>query len=237
MIRFENILKTICKTSWRCLEDAFARRLEDILKLDQDVLKTSSEDVWLRQIYLSWLRRLEDAFWRQKRKMSSSRRMFAGKCLENYVLSSNHYLRARTLTWYAILSMTKVELDLISDYEMYLFFEKGMRDRAACFSKRQSKSNNKYLISYESKKPAKFIACFDKNNLYNYAISRFLPKDELKWSDPAKYNSDKYYDNSSRGFILGADLKYPKELHGLRNDYPLSPDKFEIKRKMLYDYH
>ena len=136
-----------------------------------------------------------------------------------------------------MLSMNKVVRDLISDSEMYLFFEKGMRDRVACFSKRQSKSNNKYLIYYKSKKPAKFITCFDKNDLYNYAISRFLPKDELKWSDRAKYNSDKYDDNSSRGFILGADLKYPKELHGLRNDYLLSLDKFEIKGKILYDYH
>ena len=82
----------VLKTSWRCLEDVFARRLEDVLKtswrrlgktswkrledvlktygqdeyigLDQDVLKTSSDDVWLRQIYSSWSRRL-NLFWRR----------------------------------------------------------------------------------------------------------------------------------------------------------------------------
>ena len=61
MIRLENILKTslqdVLKTSWRCLEDVFARRLQDVLKtygldenigLDQDVLKTFSEDVLFR---------------------------------------------------------------------------------------------------------------------------------------------------------------------------------------------
>ena len=89
------------KTSWRCLEDALKmswkrledvlktswKRLEDVLKtygqdeyigLDQDVLKTSSEDVWLIRIYSSSSRRLEDVFWRRRRKTSLSRRMFAG---------------------------------------------------------------------------------------------------------------------------------------------------------------
>ena len=64
----------LCKKSWRCLEDVLemsSKRLEDILKtygqdeyigLDQDVFKTSSEDVWLRRIYSSRSRRLEDVF-------------------------------------------------------------------------------------------------------------------------------------------------------------------------------
>ena len=67
-------------------------------------------------------------------------------------------------------------------------------------------------------------------------MSKFLPTGEFKWLDPAKCNSNKYDDDSSRGCILEADLKYHKELHGLHNDYPLHPDKFKIKRKMLYHY-
>ena len=58
--RLENVLKTswrrFCKTSWRHLGKTSWRRLENVLKtysqdeyigLDQNVLKTSSEDVWL----------------------------------------------------------------------------------------------------------------------------------------------------------------------------------------------
>ena len=59
-------LENVLKTSWKCLEDVLARRLEN-------VLKTSSEDVWLRRIYWSWPRRLEDVFWRRRRKTSSWR--------------------------------------------------------------------------------------------------------------------------------------------------------------------
>ena len=64
---FRKRLEDVLKKSWRCLQDVFARRLEDVLKtyhqgeyirLDQDALKTPSEDVWLRWIYSCWTRRL-----------------------------------------------------------------------------------------------------------------------------------------------------------------------------------
>ena len=35
---------------------------------------------------------------------------------------------------------------------------------------------------------------------------------------------------------LITDLEYPKELHKLHSDYPLAPDKIEIKREMLSEY-
>ena len=43
--------------------------------LDQDVLKTSSEDVWVRRIYSSWSSRFEED--KRRLQTSSSRRMFA----------------------------------------------------------------------------------------------------------------------------------------------------------------
>ena len=67
----------VFKTSWRCLQDVFARRLEDVLKTFwrrlehvlntswrrlENVLKTSSEDVWVIRIYSSSSRSLEDVF-------------------------------------------------------------------------------------------------------------------------------------------------------------------------------
>ena len=52
---------------------------------------------------------------------------FRHRCLENYGFYSSHYLRASVLSCNAILSMTKVKLDLIFGVNMYLLFEKGMR--------------------------------------------------------------------------------------------------------------
>ena len=51
---------------------------------------------------------------------------FRNRYLENYGLRPGHYLRAPALLWDVILSMTKVELDLISGVNMYLFSEKGI---------------------------------------------------------------------------------------------------------------
>ena len=45
------------------------------------------------------------------------------RCLEDYGLCTSHYLRGPTLSWDAMLSVTKVKLDLISDVDMYLLFE------------------------------------------------------------------------------------------------------------------
>ena len=50
------------------------------------------------------------------------------------------------------------------------------------------------------------------------------------------FDLNKYTSNSSRGFVLEVDLEYPKELWELHNDYPLAPDKLEIKREMLSEY-
>ena len=72
-------MKRFSKTSWRHFEGALKtswRRLENVWPrrgLDQDVLKTSSEDVWLRWIYSSWSRSPEDIFRRLRRKTSSRR--------------------------------------------------------------------------------------------------------------------------------------------------------------------
>ena len=79
------VLKTswrhLSKTFWRCLEHVLkksSKRFEDVSKMSwrrfEDDLKTSwrvfksLEEVWPRQIYLSWSRRLEGVFWRHMSK-------------------------------------------------------------------------------------------------------------------------------------------------------------------------
>ena len=52
---------------------------------------------------------------------------FKNSSLKSYELCLSHYLSAAALSWNAILSMTKAELELIADADMYLFFEKSMR--------------------------------------------------------------------------------------------------------------
>ena len=69
---------------------------------------------------------------------------FRIKCYKNKRLCPSHYLNAPDLSWDAMLNITKVDLELISDADIYLFFEKGMRDGSSDISKRYSEANNKY---------------------------------------------------------------------------------------------
>ena len=92
--------------------------------------------------------------------------------------------------------MTKVELGLISDIGMYLCFEKGMRDGVSYISKNTVKTDNKYLTSYDPKNSTKCITYLDKKNLYGYAMSKPFPSGVFKWLDPAKFNLNKYGDDS-----------------------------------------
>ena len=69
-----------------------------------------------------------------------------------------------------MLKITKIELELISDTDMYLLIEKGIRGGIFNIAKRQSKANNKYMQSYDVNKPSKFIMYLEANNKYGWAM-------------------------------------------------------------------
>ena len=66
-----------------------------------------------------------------------------------------------------MLKMTGTELDLISDIDMHLFIEKGMRGGLSYIAKRHSEANNKYMKCYDSSKESICITYLDANNLYD----------------------------------------------------------------------
>ena len=158
---------------------------------------------------------------------------FRNNSLKNYGLFSSHYLSTPVLSQDAILNMNKFEPECISDSDMYLFFEKGMRGGVSYISKEPSKTNNKYLKSYDPKQRSKHIIYLNASNLNGYAMSKFLPTGRFNQIDPKEFYLNKYNKNSSKGCVLEVDLEYLKELCKLHNDYSLAPDKMEIKEEML----
>ena len=123
--------------------------------------------------------------------------------------------------------MAKIEPKLFLDPGMYILFEKGTRGRIPYISNRYSKANNKYLKSHAPKQEPKHIIYLDLNNLYGYAIYRFLSKSGFKWIYFKEFDLNKDTSNSFKGCVLEVDLEY---------DYPLAPDKIEIKKEMLSNY-
>ena len=53
---------------------------------------------------------------------------FINACLEYYGLDPCHYFSSSGLSWEAMIKITGIELELISDIEMHLFIETGMRE-------------------------------------------------------------------------------------------------------------
>ena len=152
---------------------------------------------------------------------------FINTCLGYYGLDPCHYCSPPGLSWDAMLKMTEMELDLISDIDMHLFFEKGMRDGISYITKRHSKANNKYMKCSDSSKESKYITYLDANNLYDWAMILYLAYSGFKWinqKETSDFCSNSSSENNSIGYILEVDLEYPSELHDLYNDYPLAPE-------------
>ena len=119
-----------------------------------------------------------------------------------------------------MLNMTKVELEL-----WMLTCICSVRGGVSYISKRCSKASNKYLKSYDPKQESKHIIYLDVNNLYRYAMSKFLPTGGFKWIEPKEFDMNKYTKISIKGYVLEVDLEYPKELRKLENDFPLAPGR------------
>ena len=70
---------------------------------------------------------------------------FIEMCLKYYGLDPCHYFSSPGLSWDAMLQMTRIKLELLSDIGMYLFVEKGMTEGISYITKRYSKTNDKYM--------------------------------------------------------------------------------------------
>ena len=92
---------------------------------------------------------------------------FINTCLDCYGLDPCHYFSSPGLSWDTMLKMTGMKLELISDIDIHLFIEKGMRGGIYDIAKRRSKANNKYMVCYDSSKESKYISYLDANNLYS----------------------------------------------------------------------
>ena len=76
---------------------------------------------------------------------------FIATCFKFYGLDHCHYFSFPRLSWDAMLKMTCVKLEKISDIDKYLFIEKGLRGGISYIAKRYAKANNKYINDYDPK--------------------------------------------------------------------------------------
>ena len=100
---------------------------------------------------------------------------FRDKCIEIYELDPAHFLSAPGLAWQACLKKTGIKLELLTDNDMLLMFEKGIRGGMCQVSHHYAKANNKYLNNHDKSKESSYIEYLDANNIYGRAMSKTLP--------------------------------------------------------------
>ena len=154
-------------------------------------------------------------------------------CIKNYKLYPAWYYTSPGLSWDALLKKTEIKLDLLSDVNMILFIEGGIRGGDSMISNRYGKANNKYMKNYDPSEESKYITYLDANNLYGWVMSQKLPYKNFRWVNENKFvglNPLHIDADDDTGYILQVDLEYPKELHELHNDYPLAPENITINK-------
>ena len=158
------------------------------------------------------------------------------KCLEIYELDPIYFVSAPGLAWQACLKKTGVKLELITDYDMILMIEKGIRGGICQATHRYAKANNKYMKNYDKNSESSYIEYLDANNLYGWAMSQKLPVKGFKWVKQkklSKFNEDfikKYDEDCNKGYFLEVDIDYPKELFNLHKDLPFLPERKKVEK-------
>ena len=103
--------------------------------------------------------------------------------LKEYELDLAHFLSLPGLAWQACLKKTNIELELLTNYDMLLMVEEGIRSGICHSIQRYAKANNKYMKSYNNNEESSYIQYLDANNLYGWAMSKKLPTNGFKWND------------------------------------------------------
>ena len=145
---------------------------------------------------------------------------FRDKCIEIYELDLAHFLSALRLVWEACLKKTKVNVELLTNIDMLLMVEKGIRGQIC-------QAIHKHTIK------SSYLMYLDANNLYGWAMSRKFPINGFKWVEKSKLSRfnerfiKNYNEKSDIEYFLELDVDYPKKLFNLHKNLPFLP---EIKK-------
>ena len=157
---------------------------------------------------------------------------FRKMCFKIYELDPVRFVSAPNLAWQACLMKTGVELELITDIDMHLMLEKGIRGGICQAIVPLIRANNKYLKDYDKSMPSSFLKYLDANNLYGWAMCKKLPFKDFNFVDPTYYDEDliKNYseEENDYGAVLEVDVEYPREVALKHEDLAFLPEKKRI---------
>ena len=106
---------------------------------------------------------------------------FRNMCIKMYDLDPSYFYSAPGLAWNAMLKITQVILELLTDNDMLLTVEKGIRGGMYQATHKYVKANNKYMNNYDANQETSYLQYLDANNLYGWSMSKKLPVNNFEW--------------------------------------------------------
>ena len=149
--------------------------------------------------------------------------------LRHYTLDPAHFYTSPGLAWRACLKHTGIKLELLTDPDMLLMFERGIRGGITQTVRKYASANNKYMGDrFNPNKDTTYLQYLDANDLYGWAMSQPLPAGGFKWVDVNPNEISELATRIDKGYLQEVDVSYPKELHNQHNDLPFMCERMEI---------
>nr|XP_017013659.2 uncharacterized protein LOC108068534 [Drosophila takahashii] len=152
---------------------------------------------------------------------------FRRLCMNAYSLDPLNYPTSPSMSWDAMLYITEVKLDLISDPDMHHFLKSAVRGGLVQCNQETAKANNKFMDNFDPRKPTTYLASIEANNLSDWAMSQPLPFSNFTFLSDEEINMFEIKQTSSDadvGYILEVDLEYPNHLHKIHSGMPFCPE-------------
>ena len=112
------------------------------------------------------------------------------------------------------LKRTGIKLELLTDPDMLLMLERGIRGGITQAVRKYASANNKYMgDKFNPYEDTTYLQYLDANNLYGWAMSQPFPTGGFKW---VVVNLNEIFELATRtdkGCILEVDVSYLKDLH------------------------
>ena len=154
---------------------------------------------------------------------------FRDTCLRHYSLDRAHFYTLPGLASQACLKCMGIKLELLTDPDMLLMFEWGIRGGITQVVRKYAAANNPYMgDKFNPNEDTTYLQYLDANNLYGWAMSQPLLTGGFRWVDVNPNEIFELATGTDKSYLLKVDVSYPKELHYPHNDLPFMCERMEI---------